>query len=255
MAGLACCSNPPILDPFSGVGHVEKLGGHNVYLTGSPLSIIAILFVSDIYGYEAPITRNLADRVAASGYYVVLPDYFNGDPFDPENLDRPLPIWMKEHRPDKGFKASQPIIEALKSKGVSTIGAAGFCWGCHDIENWFARTNFANTAKTVCELAKSNLSQVVVLAHPSSITVDDIDGVNVPIAILGAGLDTITPPEVIKQFEQVLAAKSGVDSFVKIFPNVSHGWTLRYNTEDPEAVKAAEEAHQILLDWFNKHLR
>ncbi|KAL5065308.1 hypothetical protein RYX36_027045 [Vicia faba] len=229
MAGLACCSNPPILDPFSGVGHVEKLGGHNVYLTGSPLSIIAILFVSDIYGYEAPITRNLADRVAASGYYVVLPDYFNGDPFDPENLDRPLPIWMKEHRPDKGFKASQPIIEALKSKGVSTIGAAGFCWG----------------AKTVCELAKSNLSQVVVLAHPSSITVDDID----------AGLDTITPPEVIKQFEQVLAAKSGVDSFVKIFPNVSHGWTLRYNTEDPEAVKAAEEAHQILLDWFNKHLR
>ncbi|KAI5415931.1 endo-1,3;1,4-beta-D-glucanase [Lathyrus oleraceus] len=239
MSGPACCSNPPTLDPFSGVGHVEKLGGLDVYLTGSPLSTITILFVSDIYGYEAPIIRKLADRVAASGYYVVLPDYFNGDPFDPENLDRPLPIWIKQHHPDKGFKASQPIIEALKSKGISTIGAAGFCWG----------------AKTVCELAKSNLSQVVVLAHPSSITVEDIDGVNIPIAILGAGLDTITPPEVIKQFERVLDAKSGVDSFVKIFPNVSHGWTLRYNTEDPEAVKAAEEAHQILLDWFNKYLK
>ncbi|CAK8563571.1 unnamed protein product [Lathyrus sativus] len=239
MPGPACYSNPPILDPFSGVGHVEKLGGVDVYLTGSLLSTIAILFVSDVFGYEAPITRKLADRVAASGYYVVLPDYFNGDPFDPENLDRPLPIWMKQHRPDKGFKASQPIIEALKSKGISTIGAAGFCWG----------------AKTVCELGKSNLSQVVVLAHPSSITVDDIRGVNVPIAILGAGLDTITPPKVIKQFKRVLAAKNGVDSFVKIFPNVSHGWTLRYNTEDPEAVKAAEEAHQILLDWFNKYLK
>ncbi|XP_058759261.1 endo-1,3;1,4-beta-D-glucanase-like isoform X2 [Vicia villosa] len=239
MSGPACCSNPPILDPFCGVGHVEKLGGLDVYLTGSFLSTIAILFVSDIYGYQAPIIRNLADRVAAAGYYVVVPDYFNGDPFDPDNLDRPLPIWMKEHRPEKGFKASQPIIEALKSKGISAIGAAGFCWG----------------AKTVCELGKSNLSQVVALAHPSSITVEDIDGVNVPIAILGAGLDTITPPEVIKQFERVLAAKPEVDSFVKIFPNVSHGWTLRYNTTDPEAVKSAEEAHQILLDWFNKHLK
>lgn len=46
-----------------------------------------------------------------------------------------------------------------------------------------------------------------------------------------------------------------VDSFVKIFPNVSHGWTLRYDTEDPKAVKAAEEAHQILLNWFDKHLK
>ena len=46
-----------------------------------------------------------------------------------------------------------------------------------------------------------------------------------------------------------------VDSFVKIFPNVSHGWTIRYDTEDPEAVKAAEEAHQILLDWFVKYVK
>jgi dienelactone hydrolase len=44
-------------------------------------------------------------------------------------------------------------------------------------------------------------------------------------------------------------------SFVKIFPKVSHGWTVRYNLEDAEAVKAADEAHQDLLDWFAKHLK
>lgn len=170
---------------------------------------------------------------------MVVPDYFYGDPYDDDCVDRPLPIWMKDHEPDKGFEASQPIIEALKSKGVSAIGAAGYCWG----------------AKTVCELGKSKLIQAVVLAHPSSITVEDINGVNIPIAILGAELDPITPPEVIKQFEQVLAAKPDVDSFVKIFPNVSHGWTIRYDTKDPEAVKASEEARQILLDWFDKHLK
>lgn len=34
------------------------------------------------------------------------------------------------------------------------------------------------SAKTVCELAKYKLIQAVVTAHPSSITVDDIDGMN-----------------------------------------------------------------------------
>ncbi|CAI8584157.1 unnamed protein product [Vicia faba] len=152
---------PSPSSPDDDEGHQSHHDEADVCVTDSLLSTIAILFVSDIYGYhQAPIIRNLADRVAAAGYYVAVPDYFNGSPFDPENLDRTLPIWMKEHRPDKGLKASQPIIEALKSEGVSTIGAAGFCWG----------------AKTVCDLGKSNFSQVVVLAHPSSITVEDIDG-------------------------------------------------------------------------------
>ncbi|XP_013458182.2 endo-1,3;1,4-beta-D-glucanase isoform X1 [Medicago truncatula] len=245
MLGPACCSNPPILNSFSGAGHVAKLGGVDAYLTGSPLCTFVILLVSDIFvfvftclicfvGYKAPILRMFADKVAATGYYVVVPDFFNGDPYDPRNVDRPIDVWVKDHLPETGFEVSQPIIEALKSKGISTIGAAGFCWG----------------AKTVCELI-----QAAVLAHPSYITVDDINGVNIPIAILGAENDQVTPPEVIKQFEQVLAANSEVDSFVKIFPNVSHGWTIRYDTKDPEAVKASEEARQILLDWFDKHLK
>jgi len=239
MLGPACCSNPPILNSFSGTGHVAKLGGVDAYLTGSPLCTFAILLVSDIFGFKAPILRMFADKVAATGYYVVVPDFFNGDPYDPQNVDRPINVWVKDHGPEKGFEVSQPIIEALKSKGISTIGAAGFCWG----------------ATTVCELGKSKLIQAAVLAHPSYITVDDIKGVNIPIAILGAENDQVTPPEVIKKFEQVLAAKSEVDSFVKIFPNVSHGWTIRYDTKDPKAVKASEKARRILLDWFDKHLK
>ncbi|KAJ0035434.1 hypothetical protein Pint_24929 [Pistacia integerrima] len=42
----------------------------------------------------------------------------------------------------------------------------------------------------------------------------------------------------------------GVDGFVKIFPKVSHGWTVRYDVEDAEAVNCADEAHQNMLDWF-----
>ncbi|XP_061345554.1 endo-1,3;1,4-beta-D-glucanase-like [Gastrolobium bilobum] len=239
MSGPECCSNPPTLNPSAGTGHVEKLAGLDSYLTGSPHSKVAVILISDIYGYEAPNLRNLADKVAAAGYYVVVPDFFHGDPYNPENPDRPLPTWLKDHGADEGFEATKPIIEALKSKGVSAIGAAGFCWG----------------AKVVVELAKSRLIQAAVLLHPSFVSLDDIKGVDIPIAVLGAEIDRMSPPELVKQFEQVLTAKPGVDSFVKIFPKVSHGWTVRYNTEDAEAVKTAEEAHQDLLDWFAKLLK
>lgn len=45
-----------------------------------------------------------------------------------------------------------------------------------------------------------------------------------------------------------------VDSFVKIFTGCSHGWSVRYKSEDEAAVKSAEEAHKDMMEWFVKHL-
>ncbi|KAK7363691.1 hypothetical protein VNO77_05842 [Canavalia gladiata] len=239
MSGPECCSNPPILNPNSGNGHVEKLGGLDTYITGPSDSKLAILMVSEVFGYEAPKLRKLADKVAATGYYVVVPDFLYGDPFALENATRPLPVWLKDHDPNKASEDAQPLIEALKHKGVSAIGAASFCWG----------------AKIVVELAKSRLIQAAVLLHPSFISLDDVKGVNIPIAILGAEIDKYCPPELMKQFEQLLTAELGIDCYIKVFPKVSHGWTIRYNVEDAMAVKAAVEAHQNMLHWFAKHVK
>ncbi|XP_054786195.1 endo-1,3;1,4-beta-D-glucanase-like isoform X5 [Prosopis cineraria] len=209
MSGPECCSNPPTFNPSAGAGRVEKVGGVDTYVSGSADFKLAILLISDVFGYEAPNLRKLADKVAAAGYFVVVPDFIHGDPFDAKKADRPLSVWVKDHSPDKGVEVAKPVIEALKGKGISAIGAAGFCWG----------------------------------------------GIEIPIAILGAGTDRISPPELVKQFEQILSAKPGVHSFVKIFPQVVHGWAVRYNTEDAKAVSAAEEAHQDLLSWFAKHVK
>ncbi|KAM1195367.1 hypothetical protein ACFX13_022381 [Malus domestica] len=239
MASSECCSNPPTLNPSSGTGHVESLGGLDSYVTGSPDSNLAVLLISDIYGFEAPNLRKLADKVAAAGFFVVVPDFLNKDPYAPEDANRPISVWIKDHGPDKGFEDAKPVLEALKSKGVSAIGAAGFCWG----------------AKVVVELSKHALIQAAVLCHPSLVTVDDIKEVKVPISVLGAEIDQMSPPEVVKQFEEVLTAKPEVKSHVKIFPKVSHGWTVRYNVEDEAACKSAEEAHQDLLKWFLNHVK
>ncbi|XP_059650180.1 uncharacterized protein LOC132295928 isoform X2 [Cornus florida] len=176
----------------------------------------------------------LAEKVASAGFYVVVPDFLYGDPYVPENAEKPISVWLKEHGTDKAFEDAKAVIEALKSKGVSSIGAAGFCWG----------------AKVVVELAKHAYIQAAVMLHPSFVTLDDIQGVKVPISVLGAEIDQISPPELVKQFEGILNAKPEVDGFVKIFPGVAHGWTMRYKDEDEEELKHAEEAHQDMLDWF-----
>ncbi|XP_055813317.1 endo-1,3;1,4-beta-D-glucanase-like [Solanum dulcamara] len=239
MAGPQCCENPPALNSSSGHGSVLELGGLKTYVSASPNSKHAILLVSDVFGYEAPNLRKLADKVAAVGYYVVVPDFLYGDPYIPENKEKTIQVWLQSHGTDKGFEDAKQVIAALKDKGISAIGAAGFCWG----------------AKVVVQLAKSDNIQAAVLLHPSFVSVDDIQEVKAPIAISGAEIDQLSPPEFVKQFEEILSSKSEVDSFVKIYPGVVHGWTVRYNVEDEKAVQSAEEAHQDMLDWFTKHVK
>ncbi|KAF5738606.1 hypothetical protein HS088_TW13G01507 [Tripterygium wilfordii] len=239
MSGSQCCSNPPAVNPTSGAGHVEKLGGLDSYVNGSVDSKLAVILVADVFGYEAPKLRKLADKVAAAGFYVLVPDYFHGDPLVLENTQRPWQDWIKDHSTVKAFEETKPLIEALKGKGISAIGAAGFCWG----------------AKVVVDLAKTQLIQAAVLLHPSFVDEDDIKGVEVPMAILGAEFDERWPPELLRKFEVILNAKSGVDSYVKIFFKAAHGWTVRYNSDNEEEVKSAEEAHQNMLDWFAKYVK
>ncbi|CAL9222034.1 unnamed protein product [Arabidopsis halleri] len=239
MSGHQCTENPPHLDPNSGSGHVEKLGNLDTYVSGSTHSKLGVLLVSHVFGYETPNLRKLADKVAEAGFYAVVPDFFHGDPYNPENKDRPLLIWAKDHGQEKGFEDSKPIVEALKNKGITSIGAAGFCWG----------------AKVAVELAKQKLVDATVLLHPSRVTVDDIKEVNIPIAVLGAEIDQVSPPELVRQFEDILASKPEVKSFVKIFPRVKHGWTVRYNENDPSEVEAAEEAHKDMLAWLIDYVK
>ncbi|KAG0480422.1 hypothetical protein HPP92_010996 [Vanilla planifolia] len=238
MAGAQCCENPPELSASSGEGSVvESLGGLKAYITGSTDSKAAILFVSDVFGFEAPNLRKLADKIAAAGFYVVVPDFLNGDPFDPEKVT--ISTWLVNHGTDKAFEDAKLIVAALKGKGFSAVGAAGACWG----------------AKIVVELGKAEEIKAAVFFHPSFVTVDDIKANKAHLAVLGAEIDQVTPPEVVKQFEEILSSKSEIDSFVKIFPGVAHGWTVRYDPNDEAAVKKAEEAHQDLLHWFVKHLK
>ncbi|PRQ26166.1 putative carboxymethylenebutenolidase [Rosa chinensis] len=239
VSGPQCLEHPPNLNGTSGAGSVIKVGGLKAYVTGPSHSKLAIILASDVYGFEAPNLRKIADKVASTaGFHVVVPDFFYGEPYNPNNTQRNMTVWLKDHGTDKGFEDAKRLIAALKNKGVSKIGAAGFCWG----------------GKVVAELSKGYYTKAAVLLHPSRVTLDDIKAVKTPIAILVAQFDNGTPPELMKQFKEALSTNK-IDNVVKIFPGVSHGWTVRYQDNNVTAVKSANEAHQDMLDWFTKDVQ
>ncbi|XP_040364225.1 endo-1,3;1,4-beta-D-glucanase isoform X1 [Rosa chinensis] len=190
VSGPQCLEHPPNLNGTSGAGSVIKVGGLKAYVTGPSHSKLAIILASDIYGFEAPNLRKIADKVASTaGFHVVVPDFFYGEPYNPNNTQRNFTGWLKDHGTDKGFEDTKRLIAALKNKGVSKIGAAGFCWG----------------GKVVAELSKGYYTKAAVLLHPYNVTLDDIKAVKTPIAILVAQFDNLTPPELTKQFKEALS--------------------------------------------------
>ncbi|KAH7679538.1 putative hydrolase related to dienelactone hydrolase protein [Dioscorea alata] len=241
MASSQCTENAPVLDASSGEGHVlNDLGGFRAYVSGDPKSKHVVLLISDVYGIDAPKLRKIADKVGASKFYCVVPDFFHGDPYVDNNPKRPLEAWLKDHPPQKGFEDAKLVIKALRKEHKYDIGVAGFCWG----------------GKVAVEFAKNVdinvMCKAIVLLHPAFVTVQDIEKVKIPIAILAAEKDEITPPSLVKEFEKILAKKPKIPSLVKIFIGVSHGFSVRYNDEFSE--KKAIEAQKDMLDWLQKYV-
>ncbi|KAI8002696.1 hypothetical protein LOK49_LG08G03037 [Camellia lanceoleosa] len=204
MATSQCFENPPSLSSTCGSGNLREIGGLKTYVTGPHDSKLAILLISDVFGYEAPNLRQSGSRgISSSGSSISY-----GEPLDSNN----------------------PNTGRFVDKGS---------W--HGV--------------VVVKLARTDDIQAAVLLHPGPITEDEIKEVKCPISILGAEIDRSSPIQKSKQFGEILSAKPGIDSFVKIFPGVSHGWSVRYDLGDESAVKSAEECHGDMLSWFIKYVK
>lgn len=172
-------------------GKVEELGGLSTYISGPDQAKAAVILVSDIFGYEPPHLREIADKVGGAGFYAVAPDFFHGSPFVQGGN---FSSWLINHSTEKGFEDAKAVVEALKTKGITKIGGVGFCWG----------------GSVVVKLLTPPLIDTGVLLHPSLTTVADIQGIKAPVSILAGENDNVTSVELVRQYETALKAKPEV---------------------------------------------
>jgi dienelactone hydrolase len=244
VVALLCCSGSAAheFDPathapgppatYDSCGKETSLAGLDVYETGSSSASAAVILASDVFGWRAPLLRKVADKVAKKGYYVVVPDYFRGDPL--VNLSD-ITTWLPKHPVAAEVESSNKIVLSVKAKGISSVGFAGFCWG----------------GKLAALVGKQiGVTKAIVQTHPAFVTASDYEQVLVPIMVLAA------PSDGVQNFTSILnARKKQVPSYVKIFSGVEHGFALRYDLNNATAVAKANKAHRLMIKWFNKYVK
>ncbi|KAL2621600.1 hypothetical protein R1flu_001805 [Riccia fluitans] len=243
MATEACCQPAPAAEHIE-EGTTSTFAGLDAYVNPGPANATsAVVFISDVFGYDPPLLRKLADRIAANGYFAVVPDVFHGDPFvaaDPKNPMASVPAWVARHDPTELTDVKAVIKQLRKQEGIEKIGVCGFCWG----------------GKMAITLANESepLIQTAVLCHPSLVNHEEVRSIKVPTQFLLSEIDIYVPPEKAAEFKDILTSRPEVESFLKVFPGMKHGWCIRYDVNVPEEVKSAHEAHDDMLEWFSKHL-
>uniref|UniRef100_A0A3Q4G0T6 Carboxymethylenebutenolidase homolog n=1 Tax=Neolamprologus brichardi TaxID=32507 RepID=A0A3Q4G0T6_NEOBR len=91
----------------------------------------AIIIIQDIFGWQLPNTRYMADMLAANGYIAICPDFFVGkEPWSPTKDWSNFQEWLQDKKPTAINKEVDAVLKFLKNQcGAKHVGVVGFCWG------------------------------------------------------------------------------------------------------------------------------
>jgi len=192
-----------------------------------------VVLAFDIFGFSKSNTRKFVDNLAAHGFHTVMPNFFRGSTLNMEKDKENFREWLKTV-PQERFSADlQVSIDYLHSKGVTSIGIVGFCWG--------------GKQALLAGLHNPNIKSIVSI-HGSRISLEEVEQLKVTALFLHAEIDQGYPEELVTNLKKLLGER------FKVFPGVSHGFALRGDPNDPVVTKAAEEAFNDTVHWFASHL-
>ncbi|KRZ98239.1 uncharacterized protein AC631_06001 [Debaryomyces fabryi] len=150
-----------------------------------------------------------------------------GDPIKPSD---DFQAWLEKH----GSSTTRPIVDSFlaqltKEKSPKSLFGIGYCFGAkYCIQN----------------LAKDGYFTAGAVAHPSFVSVEEVEAVTKPVLISAAETDSIFPEELRNKTIQILAANK-IRYQLDLFLGASHGFSVKGDLSIPE-VKYAKE--KVLID-------
>lgn len=265
-------------------GSTFKLAGNiETYVAepkdGSARKDTAILFITDVIGLWQN-SKLMTDQFAANGYYTLLPDLFNGDPFGVNSTTVPIMEWLQhgtEGNNPHTVKEVDPIVEkAIKylreEKGFKKIGAVGYCFvslklvkGSGTVLTFYRAANMFAVSWQRAKVSTPAMwrirrgytipSSYLMLTSFSRSFVDDEEVANItgPLSISAAQTDTIFTTELRHKSEEILI-ETKLPFQINLFSGVAHGFAVRGDVKVPIQKFAREQAFLQAVTWFNEHL-
>lgn len=228
---------------YGGLGQEIQVEHIKAYVVKPPtVSDKAIIVIQDIFGWQLPNTRYMADMLASNGYIAVCPDFYVGkDPWNPTNDWSKFQEWLEERKPTNINKEVDAVLRFLKGQcGVKNVGAVGFCWG--GVATHYMALQYQEI--------KAGVSIYGIIRERE----DRYDLKNPTLFIFGEK-DDIIPLDQVTALEAKLKEGCRVDYQVKVFPGQTHGFVHRKkeditSTDQP----LIQEARTDLLNWLNKYV-
>ncbi|XP_075399084.1 carboxymethylenebutenolidase homolog [Tenrec ecaudatus] len=228
---------------YGGQGHqvqVEHIGAY----VSRPLadSGRAVVIIQDIFGWQLPNTRYMADMIAANGYTTIVPDFFVGqEPWHPTGDWSTFPKWLETRDARKVDKEMDAVLRYLKLQcGAQRVGLVGFCWGGVAVHHLMATRPDFRAGVSVYGLVKD---------------AEDVYSLKNPTLFIFAENDAVISLEQVSLLTRKLKEHCKVDYQIKTFSGQTHGFVHRKREDVVPADKPyIEEARRNLIEWLDKHL-
>ncbi|MGW0631482.1 dienelactone hydrolase family protein [Streptomyces sp. NPDC001984] len=211
----------------------------------------AVLFYQDAYGLR-PHLQAMADRIAAAGYTVLLPNVFYRNGRNPV-ID--LPEFIDPAADPTIWERIGPIMQSLTPELAVRDAGAYLRWLADSplvADGPVALTGYCMGARLVLLTAGSYPDRVAAAAgfHGGRLATDSPDSPHlVAHNITGevyfghADQDASMPEEQIKRLEDTLTA-AGVRHRTEVYPGAHHGYT---QVDTPQYDREADERHWAAL--------
>ncbi|KAM3593578.1 uncharacterized protein V6R79_016061 [Siganus canaliculatus] len=228
---------------YGGLGQEVRIEHFNAYVVKpSSASDKAIIVIQDIFGWQLPNTRYMADMLSANGYIAICPDFFLGkEPWSPSHDWSKFMEWLEDKKPSDINKEVDAVLRFLKEKcGAKRIGVVGFCWG--GIATHYLALQYPEV--------KAGVSFYGIIRDK-----EDRYELKYPTLFVFGDNDNFIPTEQAQLLEAKLKEKCKKDFQVKIFPGQTHGFAHRKREDINPADKASiQEARMDMIKWLNKYV-
>jgi len=242
---MACCPKDALgklgTEGYQDKGIVEKVDDLDIYFVGNAPK--CIIWNYDIFGFNSGRTRQTADLFAEAGYMVIIPDFYRGTWKDPTSPD--VVQFIKDQTDWSKLKVDleEKVLPFAKSKGATSFGSLGTCWGSYMVLRESAYKEFL--AGVSWHPSHSPIAGLLGEDEKSILEV-----VKCPQMFMPAGADADSC-KLGGLGEQVLGSKLSVLEF----STMQHGWTVRGDMSNPAIKENVNKAITETLEFFSKHLK
>ncbi|KAF8989649.1 hypothetical protein BDQ17DRAFT_1434312 [Cyathus striatus] len=169
-------------------------------------------------------------------------DHVPADATDPgKNFD--LPGWLRLHTIEKSQAPLDSVVSELKSQGVTSIGATGYCYGGQKIR---------------VQPCIPNAISVAVCSHPSFLNApDDLEKyketLKAPLLINTCTVDKQFPHSAQEKADEIFA--SFEYGYRRVYwEGCTHGFAVRSDINYPKIRAGKEGAFKAAVEWFQMNL-